>query len=566
MGFKIIIKGPDRKLREIVLAEGETYVGRDPANTLVLDGRGVSRRHARLVASSSQLTVIDLGSTYGTRVNEAVVMQRDLVDGDTVTIGMHYLVVKKIGAERARQLAAVAGPAHFPEDVTEAPPPSDVHKRKTIQMNRNAIEFILDNPDTEGRAVKVLPKHDSSLMKAVQRLGAAADFRESPSYDTLPSPGTKRDPDYQALLLMYKVSELLAAATDLDSFVDPMADLVLQEVQADTVVLLMLDQEGELIPQVIRHRGELKTGEVPVSRAIIDRVMTEQIAVMSNDASQDARIKPGQSVALYNIKGVMAFPLLVRGALMGILYLSRSLAKPFKAADGDLVAALASLVVSGIESAQLKEQIIQEMHQRKTLERFHPPEVVDQIFKSGVGESSLQEHRATVLICDLEGFDTLVGKVEPMRLASVLHDYYEMLYEKIFANGGSLVRLHDGWAMALFGIAQSQDRDAVWAVESARTLCGEFDSLAALWPSQSLHLRCALDSGQVVAGIVGSLERPEYTAIGPPISAASVLLRQPEGETSVLFTERTWADLPQQRYLVEPLPQVLDVPVYRLKI
>jgi hypothetical protein len=46
---------------------------------------------------------------------------------------------------------------------------------------------------------------------------------------------------------------------------------------------------------------------------------------------------------------------------------------------------------------------------------------------------------------------------------------------------------------------------------------------------------------------------------------ASVLLRKPKGETSVLFTERTWADLPQQRYKVEPLPQVLDVPVYRLK-
>lgn len=552
MSFVLILKGPQKKVQEYPLAEGETSVGRDPANALVLDGRGVSRRHAKLVLKDGKLTLTDLGSTYGTRVNDVIAMQRELRDGDTVTVGMHYLLVKESdsGSGPAGRLADLADleedVAFEGEDVTQAPS-NDVHRRKTLQMNRNAIQFVLDNPDSQGQAVKVLAKDDSSLMKAVQRLGATADFGAA-IQDTLPGQGA----DYQALLLMYKVSELLAAATDLDEFVDPMADLVLESVRAATVVLLMVNGE-ELEPRVIRHHSILQEGEIPVSRGIVDRVLSERIAVMSNDVGHDSRLQAGKSIMLYNICAVMAFPLFVRDEVRGVLYISRTVAQPFTVADGDLVAALAALVASGMERAELREKVVHEKQQRKALERFHPPEVVDQLYRSGVGASTLQEHRATALVCDLAGFNGLVGQVEPRKLASVLDEYYELLYDKVFANGGSLVKLHDGWALALFGTPHSPDQDAVWAVEAARMLCREFGSLVTLWPGSSgLSLRCALDTGAVVAGVVGPADRLEYTAIGTPISTAAVLAQSTKG-TSVVFTEDTWAELPKKRYNVESL-------------
>jgi class 3 adenylate cyclase len=565
LGFVLILKGPNKKVQEYQLADGETSVGRDPANALVLDGRGVSRRHAKFQLKKGRLSLTDLGSTYGTRVNDVITMQRDLADGDTITVGMHYLLVKEVpdvGPANSGKLTTLAPDSQGGfngDDVTQAPSPSDVHKRKTLQMNRQAIQFILDNPDEDGRAVQVLSKEDSSLMKAVERLGAAADFGVG-IQDTQPS----QSADYQALLLMYKVSELLVAANDLDEFVEPVADLVMESVNATTVVLLMLGEGGELEPRVIRHHTTLREGEIPVSRGIVDRVIAERIAVMSNDVGHDSRLEAGKSVMLYNICAVMAFPLSVHGELRGVLYLSRSVAKPFTVADGDLVAALAALVASGMERAELRSNIVQEKQQRKALERFHPPEVVDQLFSTGVGEASLQEHRATALVCDLAGFNKLVGLVEPRKLAVVLHEYYELIYDKVFANGGSLVKLLDGWALALFGTPHSPDPDAVWAVEAARMLCREFKSLVTLWPGgNSLSLRCALDSGSVVAGVVGSVDRMEYTAIGTPISTAATVVRQ-VGETSVLFTERTWAELPKKRYRVEAVSQAGDVTIYRL--
>jgi class 3 adenylate cyclase/pSer/pThr/pTyr-binding forkhead associated (FHA) protein len=569
VAFVLVIQGPDAQTREFALAPGETSVGRDPASALVLDGRGVSRRHAKLTIKGDTLTLADLGSTYGTRVNDAITTLKELRAGDRITIGLYQLTVKRCPDQAVSPSELLSAqeeqeePEHFSEEVTEAPP-TNVHQRKTIQWNREAIQFVLDNPDDEGRAVSVLPKRDSSLMKAVRRIESSSDIkaaRAAVRADDEEGCGA----DYQALLLMYKVSELLTRATTLDEFVEPMADMVLKEVQADTVVMFMLGMDSELVPRVIRHRGSLHAGEVPVSRSIVDRVVQNRATVISNEVGDDSGIPPTQSVLLYNIKAVVAVPLMLAGEVKGVLYLSRSLVRPFEPAEGELVAALASLVASGIERAGLRERVVHERQQRRALERFHPPEVVEELVRGGMGEVSLREHHATVLVCDIQGFDLLVNRVGPRNLAEVLHEYYEMLYEKIFANGGSLVKLHEAWALALFGTAQSAGRDATWADDSARVLCEEFASLAALWPaSQNLALRTALDTGPVTSGVVGPIDRLEYTALGTSIAAATAIASRASG-TTISITSRTWNELPKQRYAVDPVGAVGEVEVYTLR-
>lgn len=567
MGFVLIVQPPEGEAREFRLVEGETHAGRDPANALVLEGRGVSRRHAKFVLQGERLTLVDLGSTYGTRVNDVTTLRRELSDGDEVLLGMNKLAVKLVDDPPPVLLpplqATIPSPVpYFTEEVTQAPGGGDVHQRKTLEMNRQAIQFVLDNPNDAGQAVQVLPRHDSDLMKAVRRMASVTPATIPVARQTLPPRGA----EYQALLLMYKVTELLAGASDREEFLGQVADLVLEEVRADTVVMLRLGDDGELAPEVIRHRGTLTPGEVPISRGIVDRVLSEKAAVMSNDVGHDDRIKSGQSVMLYKIRAVVALPMLVRGELRGVLYLSRSGLQNFAPADADLMGALASLVASGLERAELKERITREKQHRKALERFHPPEVVEQLTASmPTGEESFSEHQATVLVCDLHDFADLVRRVPTRQLAAVLHEYYEMLYDKVFSNGGSLVKLHDGWALALFGAPHSPDRDAVWAVEAARELSAEFSELAVLWPgSQSIALRCALDSGTVVSGVVGSTERLEHVALGLPITTASAIARAAE-RTSICLSERTFAELPRARYKVQQAPPLGELLVYQIQ-
>jgi DNA-binding winged helix-turn-helix (wHTH) protein len=72
----------------VVLAEGDHFVGRDPSGDVVLDSQTVSRRHARIRVSGTEVTVEDLGSRNGSFVSgqriQGVVR---LSDGDIVRFG-----------------------------------------------------------------------------------------------------------------------------------------------------------------------------------------------------------------------------------------------------------------------------------------------------------------------------------------------------------------------------------------------------------------------------------------------------------------------------------------------
>lgn len=74
--------------RVLPLVAGENIIGRDPRCGVWLDVSGVSRRHARIVVTTTGATIEDLGSRNGTVVGRAQVTgPRTLEDGDRVRIG-----------------------------------------------------------------------------------------------------------------------------------------------------------------------------------------------------------------------------------------------------------------------------------------------------------------------------------------------------------------------------------------------------------------------------------------------------------------------------------------------
>lgn len=66
-------------------------IGRTTECEIRLTDTSVSRRHAEIRPSGDGWLVADLGSTNGTRVNGAVVTERKLKDGDTVSAGDSHL-------------------------------------------------------------------------------------------------------------------------------------------------------------------------------------------------------------------------------------------------------------------------------------------------------------------------------------------------------------------------------------------------------------------------------------------------------------------------------------------
>ena len=74
------------------LGESEFTLGRDPASSLVLDHRELSRRHAVICRGPSGWEIHDLGSSNGTRVQGHRMESALLSDGDEIRLGPFVLV------------------------------------------------------------------------------------------------------------------------------------------------------------------------------------------------------------------------------------------------------------------------------------------------------------------------------------------------------------------------------------------------------------------------------------------------------------------------------------------
>ncbi len=94
----VVHKGPE--IGERFYLEGSILtIGRDPSSSIFLNDITVSRTHATVRRSASQVSISDSGSLNGTYVNGVSVDQAELHNGDAVQIGRFHMVFLAGGGE-----------------------------------------------------------------------------------------------------------------------------------------------------------------------------------------------------------------------------------------------------------------------------------------------------------------------------------------------------------------------------------------------------------------------------------------------------------------------------------
>lgn len=89
---EIVVKFSDRIIERVVTEKEHISIGRTTENDIVLDNRGVSRKHAQIEFSDQGAVLIDNDSLNGTFVNQRKVTEQPLHDNDIITIGKYDLV------------------------------------------------------------------------------------------------------------------------------------------------------------------------------------------------------------------------------------------------------------------------------------------------------------------------------------------------------------------------------------------------------------------------------------------------------------------------------------------
>ncbi len=130
----------------------------------------------------------------------------------------------------------------------------------------------------------------------------------------------------------------------------------------------------------------------------------------------------------------------------------------------------------------------------------------------------------TVLLTDLRGF-TAISEAYPARTVfDALNRYLVRMCEIVAANGGTVDKFMGDAVMALFGAYGRDDRDPHRAVTCAvqmQIAMNEINRDNALRGFPPIYMGAGINTGKVMAGLLGSDVHREYTVIGDPVNLAS---------------------------------------------
>ncbi|MDO8803490.1 MAG: FHA domain-containing protein [Elusimicrobiota bacterium] len=121
---RILVQKDEETLQEYPLDKERIRIGRDPGNDIAFCGEiDISKNHAEVLRGPSGGKIVDLGSFSGTYVNGERIKERELRNGDKITIGDYTLIClcEAVSGEAKDSVAAAVIPEVPPE--AEAPAP-----------------------------------------------------------------------------------------------------------------------------------------------------------------------------------------------------------------------------------------------------------------------------------------------------------------------------------------------------------------------------------------------------------------------------------------------------------
>jgi adenylate cyclase len=197
------------------------------------------------------------------------------------------------------------------------------------------------------------------------------------------------------------------------------------------------------------------------------------------------------------------------------------------------------------EDLEVKEKI------KDSFGQYVTPEVVDMILNNpDMMKGSKIE--ATVLFVDIRGFTSLSEGKEPEGIVDLLNEYFTRVTDVVNRNNGHINKFVGDEAVAVFGAPVADPRHAVTAVKAALEIQKEMTRLNWERKMEDIYLEVGvgINSGEMVAGSIGSEEKREYTVIGDSVNVGSRLTSLAKGG-EILITNRTYELIGEHRIKVE---------------
>ena len=217
------------------------------------------------------------------------------------------------------------------------------------------------------------------------------------------------------------------------------------------------------------------------------------------------------------------------------------LAKPF---DPTL---LEARVGACLEKRRMRDAIV------RTLGKYVPETVADSIIRD---EGNLEPTRttATVLFSDIESFTSIAESMPPEQVFRMLNEYFPAVVSPIIRHGGVVNQFLGDAMLVTFNVPVDDPLHADNAVKAAGSIQRILSEQT--FAGIKLRTRIGINTGEVIAGNVGTGTRHSYTVYGDAVNSAARLEQlNKEYETNTILSEST-AILLNDDYPIMPIGEV----------
>jgi adenylate cyclase len=161
----------------------------------------------------------------------------------------------------------------------------------------------------------------------------------------------------------------------------------------------------------------------------------------------------------------------------------------------------------------------------------------------------------TVFFSDIRGFTTMSEKLEPEEVVDFLNHYMTDMVKCVQQTHGLVDKFIGDAIMAIWGSLREHGNDAENAVNCAllmRKQLLKFNRGRGSVKKPILRIGCGINSGPVIAGQMGSVDKMDFTVIGDTVNLASrVEHLNKEYGTDIMITEFTYNKLGNNFHIEE---------------
>ena len=316
MRFEFVVRSGKEVGRTVHVATGQSIsLGRLKGCDVVVDDEAASRRHCTITGRESACVVADLQSANGTFVNEKRIATIELQPGDKIRIGSTVIEL----LDTATQQPPVNAPAGSSTSLSIVESRSNTLVQRSVDPTK--LEFL---SQTYKR------KDEAHLLESAQKY----------------------------LTTLHKVSDLLSRASSVEALFDSIVQAILEVSGGDRGAILMRNKETGTVDMVaVRTKDGKASGEVKLSRTVVNDVLEQGISAFTDDALADERYVGGESIVRQRIRSVMCAPMRTTDEILGVLYVDSQMAREFSEAELELLAAVGNQAGIALHRAKLMQEV-----------------------------------------------------------------------------------------------------------------------------------------------------------------------------------------------------------------